>query len=227
MRKGRNKLIIPFLLPAVIIYLVIFIYPTIRALFVSFNDWSGFTPNMTYVGIQNYQELIKDPKYWISVRNTLGILFLGGIGIFGFSFLFTGTLTSGFRGKRIFRAIIFFPYLVAPIALATLWSFIYNPRFGLLNGALRAVGLENLTQQWMAPEKLYPALLVAIVWISTGFYTVILLAGSDKIPQEFFDAAKVEGASRFQMFWKITIPMIWDVLAICLVLWGIEGFEVI
>jgi len=226
MRKDRKKIVLPFLLPAAVVYLVFFIYPTIRALIVSLYDWSGFTPDRTYIGLDNFQELIHDDVYWQTLINTLIILFVGGVLVFGIAFFFTGVLSSGIRGKKVYRAVIFFPNVVATIALTTLWAFIYNRNFGLLNGCLQMIGFEELgSTTWTSPNLIMWAVLIALVWIYVGFYVVLLLAGVDKISPELFDAAKAEGANQLQMFTKITIPLLWDVLTVAVVLWGIGAIK--
>jgi ABC-type sugar transport system permease subunit len=224
MQKERRKLIIPFLAPALIVYLVFFIYPTIQALWVSLNDWSGFTPQMDYVGLANFEELLRDKVYQQVLLQSLGLLVFGGILTFALSLFFTGLLGTGVRGRRFFRAVIFSPNVVAMIALTTLWSFVYNPRFGMLNGVLKAIGLDKLGRTaWMGPDLVYWAVLVAVVWIYVGFYAILFMAGADKIPQSLYDAAIVEGANRIQMFFKVTLPLMWDVVAVGLVLWIIDA----
>ena len=226
MRKERKHIIIPFLLPAALLYLAFFIYPTIRALYVSLYDWSGFTPTWTFVGLDNFKELLNDQVYWSALTFTLILMVVGGILVFGIAFLFTGLLSSGMRGKKFFRAVLFFPNVVATVALATLWAFIYNYNFGLLNGFFKMIGLTQLGRTtWTGPNTIVWAVLVALVWMYVGFYVVLLLAGVDKISPELFDAAKVEGANQAQMFVRITIPLLWDVLTVAVILWGIGAIK--
>lgn len=226
MRKERKHIIIPFLLPAALLYLVFFIYPTVRALYVSLYDWSGFTPTWTFVGLDNFKELLNDQVYWNALTFTLILMVVGGILVFGIAFLFTGLLSSGMRGKKFFRAVLFFPNVVATVALATLWAFIYNYNFGLLNGFFKLIGLSQLGRTtWTGPNTIVWAVLVALVWMYVGFYVVLLLAGVDKISPELFDAAKVEGANQAQMFVRITIPLLWDVLTVAVILWGIGAIK--
>ena len=226
MRKGRRSIVIPFLLPAGLVYLVFFVYPAIRALWVSLYDWSGFTLTRTFVGLDNFKELVRDDVYLGSLKNTLLVLIVGGVLIFGIAFLFTAVLGSGMRGKKFYRAVIFFPNVVPAVALATLWAFIYNRNFGLLNGFFKIIGIESLANTtWTAPKLIIWAVLIAIVWIYVGFYMVLLLAGVDKISPEMFEAAKIEGANQFQIFTGITIPLLWDVLTVAVVLWGIGALK--
>ena len=109
MRKERKRLIIPFLLPAVILYVAFFIYPTVDALRMATFDWSGFTPTGTFIGLANFKELLSDDVYWSTLKFTVMLLLVGGIMVFGLAFLFTSVLSSGIRGKKFFRAVLFFP----------------------------------------------------------------------------------------------------------------------
>ena len=165
--RNRRRIVL-LLVPALILYLGLFIYPAVRALWVSLHSWTGFTAKMEWVGLANFEELIHDDLYWRTFATTLKIIFIGGAAIFLLAFLFTFFLTSGIRGKKIYRAVIFYPNVVAPIALATFWGFILNPRFGLLNGLLRSLGLESWTQTWTGPDLVFWSILTALVWTYVG-----------------------------------------------------------
>ena len=148
-------MVISFLLPAVTMYAVFFVYPAIRALWVSLHDWSGFTRHMTFVGLENFKELFTTDVFWISLGNNAIILFGGGALIFFFAILFTAVLSNkSIRGRKFFRGLFFFPNLVPAVAIAVLWSFILNERFGLVNSLLRAVGLDSLTRTWLGTRPL-------------------------------------------------------------------------
>jgi ABC-type sugar transport system permease subunit len=155
------------------------------------------------------------------------ILFLGGFITFSLAFLLTILINIGIRGRKFFRAMIFLPNVIATIALTTLWAFIYNPKFGLLNGFFGALGFTELSQTlWTASDKVFYAMLVALIWIQIGFYLVLLMAGMDKIPFEYYEAAKIEGANPLQMFTRITVPLMWDVISVGIVLWSIWALKV-
>jgi ABC-type sugar transport system permease subunit len=227
--RERKKLIIPFLAPAIILYLVFMIFPALRAFRDSLYDWEGFNLPREYVGLKNFSELIHDPNYLMSMQTTLYLFLVGGVIILLLAFLFTAILSSGIvRGKKVFRAVIFFPNVVAAIALTTFWAFIYNPRFGLLNEVLKFIGLESLIVPWTEPARVRDAVLVALVWIYVGYMLVILLAGADNISPEIYDSAKVDGANIFQMFFYVTIPLTWEVLVVAVTLWmiiAVKQFE--
>jgi len=220
-------MIVLFLLPAGILYLVFFLVPAAWAFYFSVFDWSGFGDAKNYVGLGNYTELMKDRVFLISFTNTMKILFIGGVVTLFLAFLMTILINVGMRGKKFFRAMIFMPNVIATIALTTLWAFIYNPKFGLLNGLLLKLGFTELGKTlWTASDRVFYAMLVALIWIQVGFMVVLLMAGRDKIPFEYYEAAKIEGANALQMFRKITVPLMWDVITVATVLWSIFALKV-
>lgn len=222
-----NRVIIAFLLPATALYFVFFLLPTFQAFSYSLYDWRGFGNNMEYIGLQNYAELLNDRVFWLSMGNTLAILLVGGVVIFGLAFIMTMMISSGIRGRKFFRAVIFLPNVIAVIALTTLWGYMYTPRNGLLAAVFDLVGLTELANfPWLGPDTIFGAMMVAIIWIEVGFYLVLLLAGVDKIPQDYYEAAKLDGAGQFQQFIKITVPLLWDVIAIGMVLWSIHALKI-
>ena len=224
MQKSTNRMAAAFLLPAVVFYAVLFLYPSARAFYISLFDWNGFTSSMKYIGLSNFAELFRDKSFWtIAVKNSALITFVGGLLIFAIAFLLCAVLTTNIRGKKFYRALIFFPSVVNPIAIAILWTFIYNKKWGLLNNILKLFGVKGVT--WMDPQTLFWAILVAMVWMYTGFYCVILLAALDRVPQDHIEAATLDGASEFTIFFRIKLPMIWDVLQTALTLWGINSIK--
>ncbi len=226
LKRNDRTFVIACLAPALILYVVFFVFPALTALYVSLTDWSGFTPNLEFVGLDNFRELFADQHFWnVVMKNTLGIIFIGGIIIFMLAFLFSAILTGGTKFKSLFRSILFFPNIINPIGLAVMWSFIYEHDSGLLNNFLRAIGLGGLARTWAAPDLLFWSLLAALIWIYVGFFTVILMAGFDRIPSDVVESAKIEGANNIQIFFSIKIPMIWDVLTMAIVLWGIMAIK--
>jgi ABC-type sugar transport system permease subunit len=207
-------------------YSFFFIYPAIQAFWVSLHEWNGYSANMVFIGLGNYQELLVDSIFWQSLRLTLIIGIAGGIGIFALAFYFSVILQPSLRGKKFFRALIFFPIIIPGVGLGLIWQFVYNNTWGPLSGLLQATGLSALDQVWMGPDFLVQALTFAIIWSYLGYYLVILMAGIDKIPPTYFEAAVLDGASEWNMFFRITLPMIWDVLVVAVVLWMIGALKI-
>lgn len=223
-QKPIRRMAALFLLPASIMYVCFFIYPSLRAFYISLFDWNGFTSSMKFVGLENFTELFRDDAFWsVAVKNSVMITFVGGALVFAVAFLLCAVLSTNIKGKKFFRALIFFPSVISPIAVAILWTFIYNNKWGLLNNLLGLFGLEGIV--WMAPERLFWAVLAAMVWMNSGFYCVILLAALDRVPMSHIESAQLAGADEFTIFFKIKLPMIWDVLITSLTLWGINSIK--
>jgi ABC-type sugar transport system permease subunit len=225
-RRGRRSIIIPFILPAFLIYTLLFIYPAIQAFWVSLHDWSGFGKNMVYIGLENYQDMARDPIFWGALGRTLTIAIVGGIAIFAMATFFSVAFQQDLRGKRFFRSLIFFPIIVPGVGVGLIWQFIYNNQWGPLSNLLDGLGLEALDQVWLGPKFIIQSLTVAIIWTYVGYYMVILSAGIDKIPKTYFEAAKIDGASTWQQFSMITLPMIKDVVIVALTLWSIGALKI-
>ncbi len=225
--RTSKRFIFFFLFPASALYIAFFLVPTFQALIYSLYDWSGFGSDMRFIGFGNFQELLRDRLFWTSIGNTLGILVIGGVIIFGIAFVMTMMISSGIRGKKFFRGVIFLPNIIAVIALTTLWGYMYAPNTGLLASVFKLIGLDDLTKlTWLGPDTIFLSMMIAIIWIEVGFYVVLLLAGVDKIPQDFFESAKLDGATQLQQFRHITIPLLWDVISIGMVLWSIHAVKI-
>lgn len=226
MRRAERPMIWTFLIPLLVVYCLFFIYPAVKALYVSLFDWNGFTTNMEFIGLGNFKELLGDSSFWtVAFANSVRILFVGGLLVFLFAFVISGLLTTKIRGKKLMRAIIFFPSIISPVAVSVLWSSIFNSNWGLLNELLKTLHLESLIQVWTEQGNLKWAIIVVIAWVYSGFYCVILLAALDQIPQSHIEAAKLVGANEFQIFFMIKLPMIKDVLATALTLWCIDAIK--
>lgn len=225
-RSGKRSVVIPFILPALVLYTLFFVYPAIQALWVSLHDWSGFGKNMVFIGLGNYQEMFRDPIFWGALGRTLLIAVVGGIGVFALAFLFSAIFQLDIRGKRFFRAIIVFPVIVPGVGIGLIWQFIYNNDWGPLSNLLSVLGLGALDQVWLGPNLIIQSLIVAIVWTYVGYYMVILSAGIDKIPSTYFEAARIDGASQIQQFFFVTLPMIRDVVVVAVILWAIGALKI-
>jgi ABC-type sugar transport system permease subunit len=223
----RPRMVIAFLAPALLLYLGLLVFPSMQAFYISLFKTSGFADSMQWVGFGNYIALWNDKVFWLSLLNMVLILVVGGACVFGLAFVFTMLLSSGLWGKKLFRALIFMPNVIAVTAITTFWSFVFMPRYGLLTSVLKSVGLDSLASvSWTAPENVFWSMLVGLVWISSGFFTILILAGADKVPTDMFEAARLEGASQLQIFRFITVPMIWDVIVITMVLWCIQAIKI-
>jgi ABC-type sugar transport system permease subunit len=224
--RAKRRLFVPFVLPALIVYAVIVLYPAFQAFNISLFEWSGFGQTSTFVGLRNFADIPTDPVYRLALVNNLVLLVVGGMAIFAIAFLAVAVLPTLGRRRGLFRAVVFVPQVVPLIALSVLWTFVYNNDFGLLNAILVAVGVKDAAgTPWMGPETIEAAVVAALVWTYAGFYVVLLMAAASRVPLDLYEASLLDGATRWQAFRHITLPLIWNVVVIGLVLWIIDAMN--
>jgi raffinose/stachyose/melibiose transport system permease protein len=219
---------LPFLLPALVIYAVFALFPMVDGLWLSFFDWDGVSADRNWVGLENYvQILTQDPVFWRAVSNsviwvTLSLIIPTTIGL-----AFAVALDQKLRGRNAFRAALYLPAVIASIAVATMWSWMYNPIFGIVNATFEALGLEWLIQDWLGdPDIALYSILVAYAWQATGAAMVLFLAGLQNVPTELREAARVDGANRRQVFRAVTFPALMPTFVVVTVLSIISSLKV-
>jgi raffinose/stachyose/melibiose transport system permease protein len=217
-RRQEMRTAYLFLLPALLIYLVFVFWPVIQSIYFGFFEWNGLGKEMQFIGLHNYVAMFtEDPVFVQSLGNSLVAtvvlaLVPTALGL-GFAALF-----SNLRGGGLYRSAIFLPYLVAMVAVGTIWSWIYNPRIDAPGILLQAVGLESLIHDWLGDKATaLVAALVPGIWRFTGFAIVIFYAAIQSIPVDLYEAARVDGASGWQNFWKITLPLVRQAMIIVVV----------
>ena len=222
--RSRNRTLVLFLAPAVIIFLLIFAYPLLRTIYLSFFKVANLAgTDLTFRGIDHYKELFFTPLFRTAFKNIFLIWSVGGIALFGLVFLFSMLLNSGVKGKKFFRAVIYLPNLIPAVAIVALWTqYIYHPRYGFLKTLFETLGLEQLAKiQWNSPDMLFWGMLIAYIWGGVGWTLIIILAGMKRIPTEMYEVARLDGASAFQQFRHITLPLLRDVLRVTIIFWSI------
>ena len=186
--------------------------PVIAAFIMSFTDFDIYSlGNFAYarfVGLKNYTQLLDDPLFWKALKNTLYFLVIGGPLSVAVSLAVAMLLQSRIvRFQGFFRTAYFAPVVTTLVAVAVVWRFVYHPRFGLLNYALSFLGIHAV--DWLGdPAWAMPSIILMAVWKNFGYNMVIFLAGLQSIPKDFYEAASIDGAGRFQQFTSITIPML-------------------
>jgi raffinose/stachyose/melibiose transport system permease protein len=215
------------LAPAFLIYAVFALYPMADVFALSLQKWNGLTTSREFVGLANYEYIFKhDPVFWLAFRNTLiwtvmAVLFPPLIG-FGLAL----ALNQNLPGRDGLRATFYLPVIIAPIAVATMWKWMYDPFFGLFNGVLTGMGLQAWIQDWLGDRRvaLY-AIFAAYVWQHVGFSMVLFLAGLQGVSQTLVEAARIDGAGRFQVFRFVTLPSIRTSITVVLVLSLIQSLK--
>lgn len=225
--KKRFQWFIPlFLAPALIPYLILFIYPAIRAFYISLFEWNGFGLDKKFVGLANYTRLASDSVFLRAVSNNLIAVVFGGLLTIVSALFFAILLHKLGQQGNFLKVIIVGPYTLSSVAVATIWKFLYDPQIGPINGVLDAIGLGKLARPWLGDlHTAFPAVLVALVWWWLGYYMLILGAAIARIPSDLFEAATVDGATGWQVVKRITLPLIGDILTVTAVLWIIDALR--
>ena len=225
-QQQLRKLILPLLVPALLLHTVFFALPVLNAFYYSMTSWSGISLEKDFNGLANFVRAFNDPTFIIGMEN---VFLFGGLGfllIFPLSLLFSVMLSRKPPFERFLKFVIFAPTLLSVVVTAVLWGSIYNPVIGLLNETLRGIGLEELTRPWLGSRhNALPAITVAMIWQGLGTYVILFLAGLQKIPASFYESAELDGANAWQQFWHVTLPLLWDVVQILVILWLIRAFQ--
>ena len=234
MYKHKYRVIIPFLAPAIILYLVFVIYPYARSMYNSLTSWKGVSTNQPFVGLYNYDRMIHDEFFWNALSHNIQYLIILPIIIIALSLFLAFVITQRVRGAKVFRVAYFFPQVISIISIGVLFSYIYHPTIGILTSFLQAIRAEGFFQLfgfegipvWTGdPRTIRVAIGSIVVWQGVGFYMVLFLAAMEAIPQTYYEAAILDGATRWHQFWNITLPLLWDTMQTALVFVGLGAFD--
>ncbi|MBY3235331.1 carbohydrate ABC transporter permease [Rhizobium laguerreae] len=215
------------LVPALAIYAVFALYPMLNVVILSFQKWNGLDPNRQFVGIANYSAIFtKDPVFWVAFRNTviwtmMSLIFPPMVGL-----LLALSLNQKIFGRNGLRAIFYLPVIIAPIAVATMWKWMYDPFFGLFSQLLTSWGMQGWIKDWLGNRDiaLY-SVFVAYLWQTVGFSMVLFLAGLQNVSQTLVEAARIDGAGRWKVFKHVTLPALRPTITIVLVLSVISSLK--
>jgi N-acetylglucosamine transport system permease protein len=225
----RYRLIVPFLAPAILLYFVFVLWPYMQSFYVALTDWRGVSANRRFVGLSNFNRLLHDPDFWNALRHNGAYLIVLPIVTLTLALLFAALFTQGGRGvpaANFYRVAFFFPQVMAVPIIGILWAFVYHPSAGLVNSFLRLVGLGGLQRTWLGDTSTALwAVAAVVVWQAVGFYMVLFIAGIQSIPTTYYEAAVIDGANRWTMFWRITFPLLWDNIQVALVYIGIGALD--
>lgn len=218
-----------FLLPAVLVYVIFMAAPLFDSLRLSLYTGEGYTPTQ-FVGLQNYIDLFSNPlwrtrflgAFWHTcIFFAIHMLVQNCLGMF-----FANLLSSDFKGRDFFRTLIFAPATLSVLVTGFLWTLILNPQWGAVNLTLNAIGLKALAKPWLGDENL-ALIVISLVsaWQWVGMPTVMFLAGMLGISEEILEAARVDGASGWTIFWKIKLPLLMPVVGVVAILTFVDNFN--
>ncbi len=226
LRNRNRSMMIAFLTPATLLYLLVFLYPSIRTVVMSFFKVEGVTDPVSswqFNGIHNYTGAFNDSMFQSSMVNLGKLWLVGGVVVMALALLFAVILTSGLRGKSFFRSVIYLPNLVSAVAMGTMWLYyaLSKEDYGLLNSILRFFGGSNVL--WTGPSMKFWSMLIAYCFGMVGYHMLIFMSGIERIGSDYYEAATIEGANVFQKFWYITLPLLKGSIRTNLVMWTVSS----
>jgi multiple sugar transport system permease protein len=224
-RRRRETMAAWAFLGAPVAHLALFSFvPVAFTVYLAFHAWGLVEPGKVFVGLGNFRELAGDGLFWTTLKNTA--LYIAYVPITMAAAIALAVLLNRRRGgERLLRAIVFLPYVTSMVAIAIVWQWMFNADFGLLNYALHLVGLPSV--DWLGNPRFALASIICVtVWTQVGYQMVIFLAGLQGIPQSYYDAALVDGATPWQRFRHVTLPLLKPVTLFVLVTGVIAGFQV-
>ncbi|MBF0709350.1 MULTISPECIES: carbohydrate ABC transporter permease [Bacillaceae] len=206
------------LAPAFLIYILFAIVPILISFYYSVMRWDGFT-EMEFVGLANFQEALTDPIFWQSLKNNLYVVGASVFGQIPIALFIALLLNRKIKGGKFFRTVGFMPVVISTVIISLVWGMMYNSRIGLFNQLLESIGLESLTQNWLGdPKWSMISVCITIIWQFVGLYLIIFLAALQNIPEEIYEAARIDGASGLKQTFYITLPMMWDSIIVAVIL---------
>ena len=211
-KKAQGRFVFCCIAPAAILVTLFIFVPTINVFRMSLYRMGGITNRKEFVGFNNFKSLMGDDNFLQAMQNTIAIIVLVTLFTIFFAILFGAILHRGkFKGKNFFRVIFYVPNILSIVVIAGIFGAIYNPSTGLLNTFLRAIGLDPLAHQWMGDQNivLY-SIIFALVWQAIGYYMVMYMASMAAIPEDLYEAAALDGSTEIQMFFQVTLPLIWS-----------------
>ncbi|OKP92688.1 carbohydrate ABC transporter permease [Paenibacillus sp. P32E] len=226
---SNKKIIALFLLPGFIVFLIFYFVPIVMTAYYSLQDWDGINP-MTFIGLDNYTKMFTvDKSFWQAVWNSLAFLLVGVFIQLPVSFALALLVSRKMKGRKWFRNIYFFPVVMSTTMVSLLWVKIYDPNIGMLNTLMDTLGLGAWTGAWLGDTKTaLLSVLIVTTWHYVGYNMLILFAGMQGIPEQYYEAAKLDGATGWKAVRHITFPLLSDVLRICIVLnviYALKTFE--
>lgn len=209
--------------PFYLIFAVFMLFPVLFSLYLAFQRWDG-VGEMHFVGLRQFQYLIDDPIFWLSVRNTLVIWVLSTVPMLFIALVLASLLNSTKRLTSFYRTAIFIPNVTSLVAIAIFFFAVFSSNYGLVNAILHALGIGAVP--WMGdPWTIKLVIAALITWQWTGYNTIIYLAGLQAIPTELYEAAKIDGAGPIQIFFRITVPLLRPIILFTVIVSTINGLQ--
>lgn len=208
----KKRFITICLAPAVILYTLFMIIPTLNIFRISLYKWGGYSPKRTFIGLENYIKLMSDQKFFQSFQNTLLLIVIVTLVTISLALFFGAVLSrSKIKGQNFFRIVFYIPNILSIVVIAAMFSAIYDPNNGMLNSVIAVFrGSESTPILWLGNQKLVIySLAFAMIWQAIGYYMVMYMASMASIPESIYESASIDGAGKIKQFFDITLPLIW------------------
>ena len=208
-KKGRSRFIFCCLAPAVILFAIFMLIPTIDVFRMSLYKWGGYTAEKTFVGLDNFKILLQSDKFYQAFQNSVLLIVIVTIVTFGMAIIFAAILTrEKLKGQTFFRVVFYIPNILSVVVISAIFSAIYDPNQGLLNSFLNLFRGQNGVDNpilWLGSQDL----VIYSIIIAIGYYMVMYMASMANSPDSLYESASLEGAGRIKQFFSITLPLIW------------------
>lgn len=210
-KTARNIFILTCISPAILLLFLFMVWPTIEVFRMSLYKWGGLSNTKTFVGMDNFKVLWNDTDFIESFQNSVLLIVLVAIITIFFALTFAAILTrETLAGQNFFRIIFYIPNILSIVVIAGMFSAVYDPSDGLLNNIFGIFSWESIQQKWLGNQNIVIySVAAALVWQAIGYYMVMYMSSMAGIPQSYYEAASLEGASRLKQFTSITLPLIW------------------
>jgi raffinose/stachyose/melibiose transport system permease protein len=217
---------------AILIYTALCVIPGIIGIGYSFTDWSAYSKEVHFVGLENFRKVFSaDTNYFKYITNTLLFTVVTTVAKTGLGLLFALALSKNIKLKNFHRGVMYMPSVLSILIIGLVFTSILNPKMGILNEGLRAIGLDSLAQQWLTNPKIaFWSVMAVDIWRGTGYIMTMLIVGILAIPQDYYEAASIDGANGWNKFVHITLPMLRQTMAVTIVLnvlYGLKVFDMV
>ena len=208
--KSRGRFLTLCVAPAVILYFVFMILPTLNVFRMSLFERGAYSPTETFVGMANFEALFKDVKFITAMQNTILLIVTVTIITFFFAIVFAAILTrEKIKGQNFFRIVFYIPNILSVVVIAGIFSAIYKPENGMLNSILSFFRGDTVMVLWKDQPMVIVSVIIAMVWQAIGYYMVMYMASMSAVPVTLYESAGLDGAGRLTQFFQLTLPLIW------------------
>lgn len=208
--RKRNQFLLMCIAPATILFFVFMVIPTINVFRMSLFKRGAYSPEETFVGFENFKTLFNDVNFIKSMQNMILLIVVVTIITFAFALVFAAILTrEKIKGQNFFRVVFYIPNILSVVVISGIFSAIYKPENGMLNSIIGLFKDMSNPILWKGEKLVMVSIVIAMVWQAIGYYMVMYMASMSSVPAGLYESASLEGATRVQQFFQITIPLIW------------------